>query len=723
MTNQDRSTNDFGDDTMLSSTTQYHEDYDPFHRTNNNELFPDRSDDAWDENQQLYQDIFGHTITPRYTWYPDIIPHPAPDDISIGSTDTTTTCDLTIATTIGDTITPPENVDITSTAVVTNSNIMYHNPHYLGTLNYYFPPRLQQVNTSPNTDMNDIQPIIHNDIPPTDSSTTYSRRFHQTTLDDNIWDSFQDSCNNLKPNEPWGDDYSIKHSNSFRIYFQNVNSLGLSSDKEKFSNILSSMIKSECDIINWAQTSLNWKLLHTRNKVHETIRATKEIYKVNIGRNKYISPSPVIPGGTAQLIRGDWTGRIVELVHDFRLLGRWCGVKLRLKHDRHLYVISAYRVCDQSMSQIGPETAFGQQAAFLNMEGITTNPRQQFITDLTSCVKEWRKDLDDVMILLDANQDLTPSSGPSLTTLMRDCQLIDLFHHHHGTRPTFPTYDLGSKRLDYAIGTATLSPYVIKCGYLPFYLGVSSDHRGLFIDLSTEIIDGLTRLEAIPRRQLNSAFPKDVYKYKQYLEKEFISHNIYQKAEDLYTMADLIKADDPTYQQALSDLDKIIVNMQLLAESKCCRQRSPFDFSEDIHYTKIIINYWNIKRKEFTRNRSVSTITDNIYNQLPLEHQQFIDSATGFAITNWIKSKRRLRAMMALLKQNRAQEQQALVDNEAAYKSVPTDQIMKKNLRRQQDKKLFNTLRSHFHPNNRSGLSHIIVPENDKDGIPTDDVD
>ena len=150
------------------------------------------------------------------------------------------------------------------------------------------------------------------------------------------------------------------------------------------------------------------------------------------------------------------------------------------------------------MSQIGPETAFGQQAALLSIEGISTNPRQQFILDLIESVKEWRKDLDDVMILLDANQDLTSSTGQSLTTLMRECQLVNLFHHHHGVRPTFSTYDLGSKRLDYAIVTATLSPYVIKCGYLPFYLGVSSDHRGLFIDLSTEIIDGLLGWKLYP---------------------------------------------------------------------------------------------------------------------------------------------------------------------------------------------------------------------------------
>jgi hypothetical protein len=66
-------------------------------------------------------------------------------------------------------------------------------------------------------------------------------------------------------------------------------------------------------------------------------------------------------------------------------MGRWCGSKIRLKHDRHLYVICAYRVCDQSLSQIGVETAFAQQHYLLTLDGIShPNPRRQFIEDLTA---------------------------------------------------------------------------------------------------------------------------------------------------------------------------------------------------------------------------------------------------------------------------------------------------------------------------------------------------
>lgn len=39
------------------------------------------------------------------------------------------------------------------------------------------------------------------------------------------------------------------------------------------------------------------------------------------------------------------------------------------------------------------------------------------------------------------------------------------------------------------------------------------------------------------------------------------------------------------------------------------------------------------------------------------------------------------------------------------------------------DKKLYNTLQQHFHPCMRSGISHILVPDTDINGDPTDDIE
>ena len=185
--------------------------------------------------------------------------------------------------------------------------------------------------------------------------------------------------------------------------------------------------------------------------------------------------------------------------------------------------------------------------------------------NLIAYVKTLQSGLDEVIIVLDANEQLG-SNSHGLTKLMRECRLVDLFHQHHGVCPAFPTYDNGSSRLDYAIGSPSLLPFVQKCGYLPFYQGVSSDHRGLFIDLSLTMIDGLTKLEHVPRRYLHSAFQKDVYKYKQYVHKEFLSHNISERVSDLFFTSGPIKKDNLEYQNALETLDKLIVSIQLIAE-------------------------------------------------------------------------------------------------------------------------------------------------------------
>jgi hypothetical protein len=63
-------------------------------------------------------------------------------------------------------------------------------------------------------------------------------------------------------------------------------------------------------------------------------------------------------------------------------MGRWCGIKMRLKGERYIYIITAYRVCNQQSSSIGPETAFRQQQLLLALDSfVNPDPRKQFIID------------------------------------------------------------------------------------------------------------------------------------------------------------------------------------------------------------------------------------------------------------------------------------------------------------------------------------------------------
>lgn len=132
-----------------------------------------------------------------------------------------------------------------------------------------------------------------------------------------------------------------------------------------------------------------------------------------------------------------------------------------------------------------------------------------------------------------------------------------------------------------------------------------------------ELIDGLTKLESVPKRYLHSAFQKDVYAYKQYVHKEFLTHNIPLCALSLFQLPGPLQYKDPQYIANLNALDLLVLCIQLKAEKKCCKKITRYDWSDDIHYTKIIINYCNIRRKAKTRKRKVDVICNDIYNTLP----------------------------------------------------------------------------------------------------------
>jgi hypothetical protein len=70
-----------------------------------------------------------------------------------------------------------------------------------------------------------------------------------------------------------------------------------------------------------------------------------------------------------------------------------------------------------------------------------------------------------------------------------------------------------------------------------------------------------------------------------------------------------------------------------------------------------------------------------------------------------------------------AKTQRAQHDNEAEYVGTKAETIAMKHARKKKDQQLYKTLKHHFHPIHNSGLTHIIIPDKDKQGVPTDNVD
>jgi len=156
-----------------------------------------------------------------------------------------------------------------------------------------------------------------------------------------------------------------------------------------------------------------------------------------------------------------------------------------------LFVVSAYRVCNQQFDVMTITTTV-QQTHLLLKQGVPNpDPKTQFITDLISQVKQWQASGVEVLIGMDANEDVdNPHS--KIARVFRKTDLIDLHHHRYPALLKPATHQCGSHPIDIMLGSQLLSMALLHAWMLPFgepYL-IKGDHHLLGLDISPDILFG-----------------------------------------------------------------------------------------------------------------------------------------------------------------------------------------------------------------------------------------
>eukprot|EP00957_Ditylum_brightwellii_P106226 8103814-Ditylum_brightwellii.AAC.1 len=103
------------------------------------------------------------------------------------------------------------------------------------------------------------------------------------------------------------------------------------------------------------------------------------------------------------------------------------------------------------------------------------DPRQQWIKDISTEIKKWKKD-GEVLLAVDIN---SPLLDRSVSKFLTDCGLCDIIGTTHGVESP-NTQISGSKTIDFLFATPNLSEFVRQCGMLSFHDGIVSDHCGLW---------------------------------------------------------------------------------------------------------------------------------------------------------------------------------------------------------------------------------------------------
>ena len=156
--------------------------------------------------------------------------------------------------------------------------------------------------------------------------------------------------------------------------------------------------------------------------------------------------------------------------------------------------------------------------------------------------------------------------------LANRCGLTDVFAAQLGSPSIPPTYQRGTKRLDYVLVSPSLLPHIRAAGYDPFGYRISSDHRGMYLDFETEALfqHHLSPLAPAAHRGFSSKTPGVVNAYVTAKMKYLQQHNFFSR------LCNLMSHELPNHKPAEA-LDRDYQRAALHAAKKCSRkQRHPW---------------------------------------------------------------------------------------------------------------------------------------------------
>lgn len=125
------------------------------------------------------------------------------------------------------------------------------------------------------------------------------------------------------------------------------------------------------------------------------------------------------------------------------------------------------------------------------------------------------------------------------------------------------------------------------CGYLPFGLGFSSDHRGAFVDLSISRARAGIR-PSKTRRKINSKKIKSVASYHKIIRAMKQEHGFLEKTERL----ERHKGFNQIQERYLQYVDKNLTLILLTENESLQNPKSEEDFSAKLHKLKVEKHYW-----------------------------------------------------------------------------------------------------------------------------------
>ena len=406
-----------------------------------------------------------------------------------------------------------------------------------------------------------------------------------------------------------------------RLMFENWNSLGVGTHGWKVDR-LNQMIKDlNVDVIAGCESQCHWNLVPAQKQFMQLIcpgMSTRGIAANN--RNETINRDQM--GGTAIAAIGRLSDVVTEVGCDITGLGRWSWIRVGTEF-RHTRLLCGYLPCKPGKTARG-HTVWEQHSRYFQAKGDFRSPSEIFIDDLANQVSIWRTSGDEVIVCVDANQDVY--NGALAVRLARpDTDLRCIMEPALGERVP-NSHSRGSGKISTIFGSPGLEGGHAMC--YPHWYGVG-DHRVFMIEISAaSLFGGEYPTIARPKsRSLTCKITRIRRKYSTTLSDLVTRHNMESKLDCIQELSNTVSAE--SVHQMHNKWDREMGDFMRHSEKVCTKFKScAIEFSPTVGQwlrRRAVLKWllrWHAGKVPDTRNLCRAARRANIVDPLSLSENE-----------------------------------------------------------------------------------------------------
>ena len=279
-----------------------------------------------------------------------------------------------------------------------------------------------------------------------------------------------------------------------------------------------------------------------------------------------------------------------------------------------LSIICCYQVCNHTIQNAGPKTAFSQQWSLLRDQGqLSPNPRRQFIHDLDRLLLSLTTSGNSIILAGDFNEVLDDTRD-GLLRLATKYSLRDSIAHRHGDYQC-TTYNRGTKCIDYILVSHNITNAITQSGIPTFNTIIPSDHRPIFIDLDPSLALGnnISSLLTPSSRALFSSSPSRRDKYITFLYQHLEHHRLIDRVHQLSSLHPIQDRDSGI--QLAESIDRDMTRLMIAVE-KTLTKPSPTPFSSKLAQACIRVSILKLRLQEIQFRRTYSIRIERLQTSL-----------------------------------------------------------------------------------------------------------